>query len=287
MRLSRMNHPAVALLCVLLCSCLAHSLSAQDKPDEIPELKSDVVIALILFEVDGLAESDINVLDIRQFEEMAKVQVSIRDNNGILNFVCRKTDFGLKWRLAEKIPEELLQTKTTPKPAETKTEPDEISESNLEPASATGDVKAEKKFPNHEDFIDEFLAALRDGSDQDYERFFFRDTDFEYANVDDETGNPLETLKARREAFIQQCSNLAARLKEVNDFKVVSYFSRRSTRGERAQLKLVLPTAMRYRKTVSVEVIMDGKLGTLIFEGVTLLADGWRLGAVTESEETP
>ena len=81
---------------------------------------------------------------------------------------------------------------------------------------------------------------------------------------------------------MRQCVQLSLQLRSAERFDAISFFATRSSNSERAELRGLMPQARRYIKAVSVEVMVDGRLGTIIFEGLTLMPDGWRLGGIVK-----
>jgi hypothetical protein len=246
---------------------------------EIPPLTKEVVLELLHFELPDTDAALISVLAVHQLDELGRAEVRVGAYEATVRLQCQQTDFGPKWRLAEPLPPELKSAdnpEAPPSEESPRTRPPEVQTNRPEdPAETTPAV-------SYKSFLEGLFNAVRTEQEDSYAEFYYRDDDFALDAVAGE--NPLQQLADRRTEFMRQCVQLSLQLKDAKRFATISYFATRSSKDERAELRALMPQSRRYIKAVSVEIMVDGSLGTVVFEGLTLLQDGWRLGGITGVE---
>ena len=253
---------------------------APPQEQEIPPLTKEIVLELLRFELPDINPETMTVLDVRQLEELGRAEVRDGSAEAIVKLQCQRTDFGPKWRFAEPLPPE-LKTAGLPAPTPEKTPPPQQEEPQSEtPAESQQPAEAAPSI-SYKVFLTRLFDAVRAEREEDYAGFYFREGDFNLEAVAAE-GDPLQQLEDRRTAFMRQCVQLSLQLRGAERFDTISFFATRSSNSERAELRGLMPQARRYIKAVSVEVMVDGRLGTIIFEGLTLMPDGWRLGGIVK-----
>jgi hypothetical protein len=265
----------------------------QDAQQDIPELTGETVVSLLLFEIPDLARDDIQIVEIRQLEEMGRAHLIIRSREEHLSLVCRMTDFGPRWRFEGQLPAWLTGAEETGVGSAQRDQ--DISGQN-EGESETGDeTPIEHQEPesvessnapavSYKGFIAHVLSTVRSGDEAEFAGFFFQDSDFDYASVESEGADPVAELASRRESFVSQCVYLSERLQKYEEVAIATYVAKRGSRSDLSRARLILPRARRYIKSVSIEVMLDGEIGKITFEGLVLLDQGWRVGNIAAME---
>jgi hypothetical protein len=244
-------------------------------PQDIPALTKELAQEIILFEAGDLGSGEVEILEVRQLQERARVRLRLRGEERELRFECVKTDFGPRWRLAEPLPaRQPARPEETPETREPIREP-EAPRERANPADA---------LPGHEVFLRSFVDAVYRGDEAALERMFYRDTDFDMTRVSSRTGDPRAELAEKRAAFLQQCRDLTARLSRFAECSLLTVVSGQGSAADLRQARAIMPGARRYRADVAVEIMLDGQLGRITCEGLTLFADGWRIGGFADVE---
>jgi hypothetical protein len=285
------------MITVVLCFILSVYGSApaviQDLQQDIPELTSETVISLLSFEIPDLASEYIQIVEIRQYEEMGRAHLIITGREVQLSLTCRMTDFGPRWRFDDEIPvwltgaaeasEDVTGQDQGVSGEDTGESGNEEATDIDQPEQKSGgsiDVPA----VSYKGFVTHFLSTVTSGDEAKYVSFFFQDSDFNYTNVETEGTDPVAELASRRESFVSQCVYLAERLQKYEEVTIATYVANRGSRTDMSRARLILPKARRYIKSVSIEVMLDGEIGRITFEGLVLLDQDWRIGNITAME---
>ena len=251
--------------------------------DEIPALEPEDVLAILLFEIDDLTEGDVVIEQVRQLHDLGRATVVIRGQRMVLVLRCRLSDFGPHWDLQGSLDESLY--------AEAPAEPQSPIEA-LPPLEAEAPPAAESAesadglfVPDEEDtrdyqlFITEFITALKDGQEDSYADFYYREADFDSESPAAPTQAELESQRRR---FVENCSLVSRDLARFETLTVIQVVARGIPEGQLATGALVLPGLSEFYSPAVVEMQLDGRWGRIVLDGVARLDDGWRVGSVGE-----
>ena len=279
------------MLLVLLAMFSPLGFCQENLKSEIPPLTPESIQELLLFEFEELGKEDLTIKNIRQLDDRARADLVYHGQELPLQLICKKTDFGISWRLtsvndlrkllfkdnsSEDVSENKASEAAEPKIGISDVVPAE--ETKSKPASRKK-APAEKADP-YQTFLRTFFQTLKQGDESKFADFYFRDEDFKLENAQGEDGDPRETLSAERARFVKECLGLSQQLQKYETLTVQSFVASSSTKVERLRLRELMPGARRFKASVSMELLLDGQLGNLTVEGLVLLPSGWRLGKI-------
>lgn len=261
-----------SLVTILMLLAPFAGVLSSAQAQEIPALTKELAREIISFEVGDLKEGELEILEVRQFQEQARVRIRLRGAESEIRFECRKTDFGPRWRPLD------LSTALKQEPIP---EPAPPAAKKAESAPVTTPVE---QLPDQQEFLRAFVTALQHGDEAALERMYYRDGDFDLAKVRSASGAPLAELAEKRAQFLRTCRELNGRLSAFRECTLVTVFAGQSSAAAVRQAQAIMPGAVRYLPAVSIEIMLDGQLGSMTCEGMTLFADGWRIGGFTDVE---
>lgn len=276
---------ALIISALLALSFPAIALQDSEASQEIPPLTNEDIISNILFELDDIVEEDIEILEIKQLEDQARVNMKIRGDSHVINFICRKTDFGPKWKVNENLAEILVQKIPDERtlPSQTSLAREEVEDPIQTITTETGmeSIEETAKAQGYKDLLDRLITVAKNRQKEEYPRFYFLDGDFDYSKARTTQEKALERVNNQRKRFIKRCEELESRLSQYQELSIVSYFTGSVPEFALLMAKEIMPGTVVYYSTVSVEINVDGQLGKITFEGVTLLPGGWRIGMIS------
>ncbi len=252
---------------------------------DIPVLEPVGVVEILIFEIDGLTEAEIEIERIKRLHDRAKAYVKIRDRGFVVSLRCRRTDFGPRWGLAGDPADSVIELDLAVEPpAPPLTITPSEAEREGEPAASAVDA-GDRQEPSegstaYQLFLTEFVSSLRKGLDERYAGYNFRDADFDLEGTDKPLAEALADIRSHRELFVKRCQELSRDLSSYDSCSVVSVVATGMPSSLMAEVRAIMPTAEEFYSTVVVTLDLDGREGTITLEGVTLLEGSWRIGAV-------
>ena len=272
----------LAQLAALFCLA-APFTSVGPVQDAIPALEPEDVVAVLLFEIEGLAEGDVVVERVGQLYDRGRATVVIRGRRMVLLLRCRLSDFGPHWGLQGTLDNSLYAE--PPAEAEPPLEALPALEAEAPPAAETAESADDVFIPDAEDthdyqlFLTEFMAALKEGAEESYAGFYYRESDFDAESPAAPTRAELES---RRRSFVESCRRLSRDLARFETLTVVQVVARGIPQVQLDVGARLLPGLLEFYSPAVVEMQLDDRWGRIVLDGVARLGDGWRVGEVGE-----
>ena len=278
------------LILVTLMATVAGIASLQEAiagADQVPALESGEVIAILVFEIEGLADGDVEVQQIKQLHERAKAYVKIGGRSAIVILNCRKTDFGPRWGLAGNIADSIIYTSTaegSDQATEEQVSVESGQEADLRPGAdeAPDSALPTEELSEYQQFLIDFVTALREGRSESYTDFFFRDDDFNLETADEPLAEALAELRRQRREFLNRCAELSRELSRYRDYSIVDISVTGVPPDALEHVRVLLPTVVEFYSTATISIELDGAGGTITLEAVTKVGTGWRVGTVSD-----
>jgi hypothetical protein len=263
---------AALFLSALGNPCLLQDVQVQD----VPKLDAAEVSRILIFEVEGLQEKDLAVERVEALHDRAKAYVLLRGRPLIVRLQCRVTDFGPRWGLegsyADSVSDWQRET-----PAE-ESQPEVKAEAQREeraPNISPGDENDAYKL-----FLADFIAAVREGRNSDYEKFYYREADFNLAASEESPEATRERLLREHDYFIRRCDELNRALAGFAHLEIEEITAYGITAAMMSDLLPLMPGIRVFYNSAVIKVKLDGLRGFITLEGVALMQDGWRVGAI-------
>jgi hypothetical protein len=270
-------------LLFLLIISLAPKTTAVDfaLQQEIPALEADAVKSILLFEIEGLQDTDVVVENIKLLGDKAKATVMIRGERKTVSLICRKGDFGPVWELEGSVEESLVQVEGEPATAtEAESAPARETapegEPEVRPAMVTRDAM------EYQAFLTDFVTTLRDGREADFEDFYYKESDFDMARVEGTPEEARAKFAAERGFFLKACSEVSGLLRNYRSFEVISVVATGVPARVKRRLSTWVPALVDFYSSAYIEVELDGNRGMISIDGIAGLEDGWRVGAIAD-----
>lgn len=249
---------------------------------EIPELTAEIAASVLLFEIEGLAPEDLDVERIVALYDNAKVYFSMHGRPHLARFRCRATDFGARWGL-----EEDAERSIKPLPAEGAEEQAEREPAVVEPEAtavevppAAESVLMPEGSGGYRAFLAQFVTSLHDGDRDSFAGYFYSDSDFDITQSEGTPAESLARLQRQRRQFAASCRGIAEELARFSDVTVSEVVATGITPAMMGDLQPLMPDVREFYNTAVVELLLDGRLGSITLEGVALVGGAWRVGGI-------
>jgi len=271
----------IALFCTFI--------SAYAQEEALPELTEQMARNALLMAYSDLENLELKIINVSIDGESALVRFTTGSILLSRKFELVKTDVGRFWQIKEQSRTETITTSSETRPeasAEIK-EPEVSADSGpdweeTDPFSIRTPLEIPKS--SFQSVIQEFLEVARAGDREQLASYYFKASDFNWANVSEEDEDPRTTLQNGATEFMLKAEQIAAVLRNAESYEILSYITSRSNAMERAMLRQIMPRASRYIKEIVVELIVDNEPARLTLEGVTYVGSGWRIGSIAEME---
>lgn len=258
-----------------------------DGSQEIPELSTDQIKAILLFEMDGISADDIVVEEIKTLEDKARAHVRVKGQSLTVRLQCRMTDFGPRWDL-DGSAEESIRTLESPAEETGKLETVAAEEKEIpaslerqpQPEAEQGGISRDTL--EYQRFLVDFVTALRRGEESSYDSFFYKGNDFDLGYAELPPGEALAKVARDRAEFRQGCIDLSSALQRYEDFAILSVVATGVPDRVMDDVKTIMPGVLEFFNTAVIDLRLDGVRGTINLEGIARLADGWRVGLIAD-----
>ena len=271
-----------ALIVVMaLLAAAPQGLAEQDQG--IPELTTEAAASVLLFEIEGLAPEDLSVERVVALHDRAKVYFQMRGRPYYAKFRCRATDFGATWGLEEDVERSIqpLQVESAAEP-----EAEQPAAEETEPATVNVPPEAESVLMpegsgGYRAFLAQFVTLLRDGGRDSYAGYFYSDGDFNITQSEETPAESLARLQRRRHQFAATCSGISEELARFGEFQVSEIVATGISPAMMSDLQPLMPEVREFYNTAVVELLLDGRPGSITLEGVALVGGAWRVGGIS------
>jgi hypothetical protein len=277
-------HIMVALITL---ACLLTPSPWQDVEQglEIPAIEIEEIREIILFEWDGLSDEDLVIEQVKRLHDRAKAYVVVRGQRLIFSLRCVLTDFGPRWGLDGDLsasvrawpgdePEGLESAQ--PPPA---AEPAPTEEETAETTTAAGGDES-----GYLSFITGFVATMSGTGEggADFASFYYSDTDFNLEAAEGTPEEALDRVQRQRRLFARRCRELASELAGFENVEVEEVVATGIPDAALDELKVLMPGIREFYNTAAVTLIIDGRPGRIVLEGIANIDGQWRLGGLAE-----
>jgi hypothetical protein len=134
----------------------------------------------------------------------------------------------------------------------------------------------------YQDFLTGFVMALREGREEDFESFYYKESDFDMDQVEGTPDAARAKFSAELGFFIRACSEVSGLLRGYQSFEVISVAAAGVPARVKRRLSTWMPTLVDFYGTAYIEVELDGDRGMISVDGLAMLMDGWRVGAIAD-----
>ncbi|HUX07592.1 MAG TPA: hypothetical protein VMX35_09795 [Acidobacteriota bacterium] len=267
---------------ILLVMLLAATPLQQEteQVQDIPELDADEVRQVLMFEIEGLSDDELLIERIEHLHDQAKAYVVLSGRALIIRFRCRQSDFGPRWGLESDYANSVIE-RTTERPQQTAAHAEERRET-AEPdvAQEEPEVSPVMGSDDYRDFLIDFVTAIRKNEAGSFEKFYFREGDFDLSATEENPVDALARLQRERRSFVGRCNELGSALSAYSSFEIEEIVATGITVAMMNDLQVLMPRVRAFYNAAVITVLLGGRRGSITLEGVALLDDGWRVGAV-------
>ncbi len=268
------------LLVIFLTVAASPSPQEKEQPQEIPKLSADEVRQVLMFEIEGLNSDELVIERIERLHDQAKVYITLSGRPMIARFRCRQSDFGPRWGLESDVANSIIER--TPEPSRL--------------AEPRGGERAETYIPNalqgvpgvppaagsddYRGFLADFVTVIREFNTGRFEEFYFKDGDFDLSATEEVPEEALARLQRERRRFVGRCRELGSALTVYSSFEIEEIVATGISETMMNDLRALIPGVRTYYNSAVITVLVGGRRGSITLEGVALMDDGWRVGAV-------
>ncbi len=265
------------ILVIFLTVAAVPSPQEKEQTQEIPELNADEVRQVLMFEIEGLDGDELVIERIERLHDQAKVYITLSGSPMIARFLCRQTDFGPRWSLEGDVANSMVER--TAEPSQPRT--GERAETDI-PDTLKGvpGVSPTAGSDDYRGFLADFVTVIREFNTGRFEEFYFKDGDFDLSATEEVPEEALARLQRERRRFVGRCRELGSALTAYSSFEIEEIVATGITETMMGDLRALMPGVRAYYNSAVITVLAGGRRGSITLEGVALMDDGWRVGAV-------